>query len=104
MKQKIRLISVLLIVMLVFSFAFSTNAQDKKYRFLMVSHIGSNDPNMNWLTFAIDDFTARFPEVEIEYISAPNSTVEDLVRMAREALATNPDGIAIPIQSSDALD
>ena len=79
-------------------------AVEPKYRFLMVSHIGSNDPNMQWLTMAIDAFTERFPEVEIEYISKPQSSIEDLVEMARQALATNPDGIAIPIQSSEALD
>ncbi len=79
-------------------------AAEPKYGCLMVWHIGSNDVNMQWLTLAIDSFTERFPEVEIEYISSPESSIEDLVQMARQALATNPDGIAIPIQSSEALD
>jgi simple sugar transport system substrate-binding protein len=105
MKQRrVRVISLLLLGVLMLSVGFSAHAQEPKYRFLMISHIGSNDPNMLWLTFAIDEFERRFPEVSIDYISTPNSTVEDLVRMTREAIATNPDGIAIPIQSSEALD
>jgi simple sugar transport system substrate-binding protein len=105
MKHKARLIGIFLLVVLVLGMTISANAQDEpKYRFLMVSHIGSNDPNMQWLLLAIDGFKQRFPEVEIEYISTPNSSIEDLVRMARQAIATSPDGIAIPIQSSEALD
>ena len=38
-------------------------AQAPRYHFVMVSHIGTNDPNMQWLTFAIEDFETRFPEV-----------------------------------------
>lgn len=79
-------------------------AQAPKYHFIMVSHIGSNDPNMAWLTFAIADFQKRFPEVKIDYVGATQSGIEELVTLARQAIATKPDGIAIPILSTDPLD
>ena len=79
-------------------------AQAPKYHFVMVSHIGTNDPNMQWLTFAIADFQKRFPEVKIDYVGATQSGIEELVTLARQAIATNPDGIAIPILSSEPLD
>lgn len=89
-----------------------TSAQDPtaeptappKYHFVMVSHIGSNDPNMLWLTYAIDDFQKRFPEVKIDYVGATQSGIEELVTLARQAIATKPDGIAIPILASEPLD
>jgi simple sugar transport system substrate-binding protein len=79
-------------------------AQAPKYHFVMVSHIGTNDPNMQWLTFAIEDFQKRFPEVTIDYIGATQSGIEELVTLTRQAIATQPDGIAIPILSSEPLD
>ena len=79
-------------------------AQAPKYHFVMVSHIGTNDPNMQWLTFAIADFQKRFPEVKIDYVGATQSGIEELVTLARQAIATQPDGIAIPILSSEPLD
>lgn len=75
-----------------------------KYHFVMVSHIGSNDPNMLWLTYAINDFEKRFPEVQIDYVGATQSGIEELVTLARQAIATKPDGIAIPILASEPLD
>jgi simple sugar transport system substrate-binding protein len=79
-------------------------AQAPKYHFVMVSHIGTNDPNMQWLTFAIEDFQTRFPEVTIDYVGATQSGIEELVTLTRQAIATQPDGIAIPILSSEPLD
>ena len=79
-------------------------AQAPKYHFVMVSHIGTNDPNMQWLTFAIADFQKRFPEVKIDYVGATQSGIEELVTLARQAIATKPDGIAIPILSTEPLD
>ncbi len=79
-------------------------AQAPKYHFIMVSHIGSNDPNEAWLTFAIADFQKRFPEVKIDYVGATQSGIEELVTLARQAIATKPDGLAIPILSTDPLD
>ena len=42
------------------------------YRFIMVSHIGSNDPNMKWLTLSLEEFENRYPNVSTEYISTNN--------------------------------
>jgi simple sugar transport system substrate-binding protein len=79
-------------------------AQDKKYRFIFVSHIGSNDPNMKWLTLSIEEFERRYPEVEVEYISTNEYSVQKHVQMIEQALATKPDGLAVPITSSEAME
>jgi simple sugar transport system substrate-binding protein len=77
---------------------------EPKYHFVMVSHIGGVDPNTAWLTYAIADFEKRFPEVSIDYLGATTSNIEELVTLLRQALATQPDGIAIPILASEPLD
>jgi simple sugar transport system substrate-binding protein len=59
---------------------------------------------MLWLTYAIADFEKRFPEVTIDYVGATQSNIEELVTLARQAIATQPDGIAIPILASEPLD
>lgn len=80
-------------------------AQDEpSYRFVMVSHIGSNDPNMNWLTTSLEEFEAKYPNVTTEYISTNNYSVQEHVRLLEQAIATRPDGIAVPIVSSDAFE
>src|SRR5260370_2396782 len=40
----------LLLMCVCLTLVLPVRAEEKNYRFVMVSHIGSNDPNMNWLT------------------------------------------------------
>lgn len=77
---------------------------DKSYRFVMVSHIGSNDPNMKWLTLSMDEFKRTHPNVTTEYVSSNNYSVQELVRLLEQTIASQPDGIAVPIVSTDALE
>ena len=79
-------------------------AQDKEYRFVMVSHIGSNDPNMKWLTLSLEEFEIKYPDVTTEYISTNNYSVQEHVRLLEQAISTQPDGITVPIVSSDAFE
>jgi len=79
-------------------------AADKQYRFVMVSHIGSNDPNMKWLTLSLEAFEKKYPDVKTEYISTNQYSVQEHVRLIEQAIATKPDGIAVPIVSSDAME
>ena len=79
-------------------------AQENSYRFVMVSHIGSNDPNMKWLTLSMEAFEEKYPNVTTEYISTNNYSVQEHVRLLEQAISTNPDGIAVPIVSSDAFE
>ena len=46
--------------------AVTAEAQDKKFRFVMVSHIGSNDANMGWLTGSLKAFEEKYPNVTTE--------------------------------------
>src|ERR687894_188969 len=82
----------------------SALAQDQEYRFVMVSHIGSNDPNMNWLTLSLEEFEKKYPNVTTEYISTNQYSVQEHVRLLEQTIATRPDGIAVPIVSSDAFE
>jgi len=79
-------------------------AADKQYRFLMVSHIGSNDPNMKWLTLSLEEFEKKYPNVKTEYISTNKYSIQEHVRLIEQAIATRPDGLAVPIVSSDAME
>lgn len=89
----------------VIGFAVTTaHAEDKNYRFVMVSHIGSNDPNMNWLTLSLKEFEKKYPNVKTEYISTNNYSVQEHVRLLEQAIATKPDGIAVPIVDSNAFE
>src|SRR5205823_12677553 len=107
MKQKFRFVAILLLVLVALSAVVSARpvtAQAPKYHFVMVSHIGTNDPNELWLTFAIADFQKRYPDVKIDYQATTTSNIEDLVSLAKQVIATKPDGIAIPILATDPLD
>lgn len=76
----------------------------RSYRFVMVSHIGSNDPNMRWLTLALEAFEEAYPNVETEYVSTNQYSVQEHVRLLEQAISTRPDGIAVPIVSADAFE
>ena len=78
--------------------------QENEYRFVMVSHIGSNDPNMNWLTYSLKAFEEKYPNVTTEYISTNQYSVQEHVRLLEQAISTRPDGIAVPIVSTDAFE
>lgn len=84
--------------------AVTADAQDKKFRFVMVSHIGSNDANMGWLTGSLKAFEEKYPDVQTEYISTNNYSVQEHVRLLEQAIATNPDGIAVPIVDYNAFE
>src|SRR5919106_1010861 len=79
----------------------ATTAMAQDYRFVMVSHIGSNDPNMQWLTRSLDEFKKKYPNVETEYLSTNQYSIQEHVRLIEQALATQPDGIAVPIVSAE---
>ena len=82
----------------------AAEAQDKKFRFVMVSHIGSNDANMGWLTGSLKAFEEKYPDVTTEYISTNNYSVQEHVRLLEQAIATQPDGIAVPIVDYNAFE
>src|SRR5215469_6122672 len=92
-----------LALLLSFSFAGATFAQGDNYRFVMVSHIGSNDPNMNWLTTSIKTFEEKYPGVKTEYLSTNEYSLQGFISILNQAIATHPDGLAVPILNSEAL-
>ncbi len=63
-----------------------------KYRFVMVSHIGSNDPNMKWLTLSLAEFEKRYPDVKTEYISTNEYSLKQAIGQGIPVVAFNiPD-------------
>jgi hypothetical protein len=78
-------------------------AQGDHYRFVMVSHIGSNDPNMNWLTTSMKTFDDKYPGVKTEYLSTNEYSLQNFIAILNQAIATHPDGIAVPILNNQAL-
>lgn len=96
---------VLLVVVLLGGVVVLGQGDDETtYRFVMVSHIGSNDPNMQWLTLSLETFEEKYPNVETEYIATNDYSVQAHIQLIRQALATNPDGLAVPIVSSEAFE
>ena len=102
MKGLIATLSLLLSLSL--PFGETVCAQGDQYRFVMVSHIGSNDPNMNWLTTSMKTFGERYPEVKTEYLSTNEYSLQSFIAILNQAIATRPDGIAVPILDSKALE
>ena len=96
MKGLIATLSLLLSLSL--PFGETVCAQGDQYRFVMVSHIGSNDPNMNWLTTSMKTFGERYPEVKTEYLSPNEYSLQSFITILNQAIATRPDGIAVPMR------
>src|SRR6266446_3165876 len=96
-------LTLLLLLCQCFSCTTSVLAQSDHYRFLMVSHIGANDPNMNWLTLSMKTFDEKYPGVKTEYLSTSQYSLQEFIAILNQAIATHPDGIAIPILNSEAL-
>lgn len=82
----------------------SSMAYADDLRFVMVSHIGSNDANMKWLTLSLEDFENRFPNVETEYVSTNEYSIQKHIQLIEQVIATKPDGIAVPIVSAPAME
>jgi ATPase subunit of ABC transporter with duplicated ATPase domains len=53
----------------------TADAQDKKYRFVMVSHMGANDSNSKWFYLSLAKFEEKFPDVETGYLSTSEYSI-----------------------------
>jgi two-component system, sensor histidine kinase and response regulator len=73
-------------------------------RCLFVSHMGSNDSNSKWFDSALKAFMERYPNVKAEYLSPDEYNTQKYVQLIEQAIATNPDGLAVSITDAMALD
>lgn len=78
-------------------------AEEVKYTFYFVSHIGPADPNMQWLTQSIDAVSEILP-VKVNYVASERFSVEEQVDMLQTAIAADPDGLIVPITDPIALE
>lgn len=93
------------IIALCLTGAFTTaDAAEKKFKFLVVSHMGANDSNSKWFDLSLSDFEKRFPDVETEYISTSEYSTQKYIQLIEQAAATKPDGIAVAITDAPALE
>jgi len=83
---------------------FAAPMANKHYTFYFVSHIGANDPNMNWLTLSSQAFERAFPNVTIRYEAPAMFSVKAQIDMLKAAIATHPDGLIVPITDAAAMD
>ena len=58
---------------------------------------------MNWLTTSLKTFDDRYPGVKTEYLSTNEYSLQNFITILNQAIATHPDGIAVPILNSEAL-
>ncbi|TGG96052.1 sugar ABC transporter [Natronospirillum operosum] len=70
----------------------------------MVSHIGANDINARWFDASLAEFERRFPEVKTEYIATSEVSTQRYIQLIEQAIATNPDGLAVAITDAPALE
>jgi simple sugar transport system substrate-binding protein len=82
----------------------NADAAEKKYKFLVVSHMGANDSNSKWFDLSLSDFEKRFPDVETEYISTSEYSTQKYIQLIEQAVATKPDGIAVAVTDAPALE
>ncbi|MFQ5971841.1 MAG: substrate-binding domain-containing protein [Alphaproteobacteria bacterium] len=82
----------------------TADAQDKKYRFLVVSHMGPNDSNSKWFDLSLSAFEEKFPDAEAEYISTSEYNTQKYIQLIEQAVATDPDGLAVAITEPAALE
>jgi len=103
-----QLILGLALLMLIFV-SFGCIASAEEFNFYVVSHGGPGDPfwgvvmkgmedSANYLNKATDD------TINATYSGPAKYSVEQLVDMLNSAIATRPDGIAVTITDSDALE
>jgi len=94
--KRVFLVMVLLTLLVVVGLA-------AKYTFYFISHIGPSDPNMKWLTVAIEDIEKILP-VEVRYFAPKTFSIKAQVDLLKTAIAANPDGLIVPITDPNALD
>lgn len=82
----------------------ATTAGAQEYRFLMVSHMGPNDSNSKWFELSLATFEEKFPNVTTEYISTSEYSTQKYIQLIEQAVATNPDGLAVAITNPEALE
>ncbi|HEX3445035.1 MAG TPA: hypothetical protein VHS80_09985, partial [Chthoniobacterales bacterium] len=76
--------SLLFTPFLCFSVIGVASAQGDHYRFVMVSHIGSNDPNMNWLTTSMKTFEEKYSDAKAEYLSTNEYSLQNFITILNQ--------------------
>jgi simple sugar transport system substrate-binding protein len=82
----------------------TADAQDKTYRFVMVSHMGPNDSNSKWFSLSLPAFEKKFPDVKTEYLSTSEYNTQKYIQLIEQAVASKPDGLAVAITEPAALE
>jgi simple sugar transport system substrate-binding protein len=55
------------------------------------------------LTTSMKTFEEKYPGVKTEYLSTNEYSLQNFIAILNQAIATHPDGIAVPILNNQAL-
>jgi simple sugar transport system substrate-binding protein len=88
--------------MLAIPLAVSTTVQAAGERFVLVSHADDADSWWNTIKTAIREASEQL-DVKTEYRNPPTGDLADMARIVEQVVASNPDGIIIPITDFDVL-
>lgn len=83
----------------------SSAAAFADYRFVFVSHMGPSDSNSKWFEVSLNAFQEKFPDVKIELlVPSDHYTIKQFNELIEQAIASKPDGIAIPMIDPPAIE
>jgi simple sugar transport system substrate-binding protein len=88
--------------MLAIPLAVSTTVQAAGERFVLVSHADDADSWWNTIKTALSEASAQL-DVKTEYRNPPTGDLADMARIVEQVIASNPDGIILPITDYDVL-
>lgn len=98
-----RVLLFLIVLGIVAGFCVSVMAEEAKYTFYFVSHIGPSDPNMLWLTKSIEAVEKLLP-IKVIYSAPEVFSIEKQRELLEAAIAAKPDGLIVPITDPIALE
>ncbi|MFT5707081.1 MAG: simple sugar transport system substrate-binding protein [Oceanospirillaceae bacterium] len=88
--------------MLALPLAISTNVQAAGERFVLISHADDADSWWNTIKTALREASEQL-DVKTEYRNPPTGDLADMARIVEQVIASNPDGIILPITDFDVL-
>lgn len=91
-----RLFSLLVVVGFLYGLWVVGNAQEIKYTFYFVTHMGPADPNTNWYLEGIKAIEKILP-VKVIYSAPEVFSVEKQRELIEAAIAAKPDGLVVSI-------
>lgn len=88
--------------MLALPLAVPSHVQAAGERFVLISHADDADSWWNTIKTALSEASKQL-DVKTEYRNPPTGDLADMARIVEQVIASNPDGIILPITDYDVL-